>query len=218
MPPLKSAIMSRFVILLGGTLTVTPRLRSQVENARVIAADSGMTHAMPLGLNAELWVGDFDSTSEALAARHSDVAREEHPADKAATDGEIAIDAAILRGASQFVLVGGFGGQADHTFGHAGLVLALAMRGYRALLTSGTEEAYPLLPGEHHLELPPATRLSIIPFVDLTGLDLENVKWPLYQRDVALGSSLTLSNVALGPVRIGLGSGYGLAIAYPSGA
>ncbi|MBL8905839.1 MAG: thiamine diphosphokinase [Rhizobiales bacterium] len=207
--------MSRFVILLGGTLTVTPRLRAQVENARIIAADSGMTHAAPLGLDAELWVGDFDSTSDALAGRYSGIAREVYPADKAATDGEIAIEAAIARGASEFVLVGGFGGQADHTFGHAGLVLALAMRGFPALLTSGTEEAHPLLPGEHRFDLPAGTRLSIVPFADLTGLDLENVKWPLHQRSVPLGSSLTLSNIALGPVRIGLGSGYGLTIAYP---
>ncbi len=162
--------------------------------------------------------GTSNSTTEDLAARHSGVEREVYPAEKAATDGEIAIEAAIARGASEFVLVGGFGGQADHTFGHAGLVLALAMRGYRALLTSGTEEAYPLLAGEHEIDVPPATRLSIVPFVDLTGLDLENVKWPLRQRDVALGSSLTLSNVALGRVHIGLGSGYALAIAYPMGA
>ncbi|MBL8893671.1 MAG: thiamine diphosphokinase, partial [Rhizobiales bacterium] len=91
--------MSRFVILLGGTLTVTPRLISQVENARIIAADSGMTHAAPLGLDAELWVGDFDSTSEALAGRYPEVERDVYPADKAATDGEIAIEAAIVRGA-----------------------------------------------------------------------------------------------------------------------
>jgi len=209
--------MSRFVILLGGTLTVTPRLRTQVENARVIAADSGMVHAATLGLDAELWVGDFDSTSDALADRHRQVEREVYPADKAATDGEIAIEAAIARGARDFILVGGFGGQADHTFGHAGLVLALAMRGYRALLTSGTEEAYPLLPGNHHFDVPAGSRISIVPFVDLAGLDLENVKWPLRQRDVALGSSLTLSNVALGQVRIGLVRGYGLALAYPAG-
>jgi thiamine pyrophosphokinase len=209
--------MSRFVILLGGTLTVTPRLLSQIEGARIIAADSGMAHAATLGLEAELWVGDFDSTDDALAARFRHVAREIHPADKASTDGEIAIAAALARGASDFILVGGFGGQADHTFGHAGLVLGIAQRGYRALLTSGSEEAYPLLPGSHRLDLPAGSRLSIIPFADLKGLDLEGVKWPLHQRAVALGSSLTLSNVAQGNVRIGLASGYGLAIAYPSG-
>jgi thiamine pyrophosphokinase len=61
------------------------------------------------------------------------------------------------------------------------------------------------------------TRFSIIPFADLSGLDLENVRWPLVARDVPLGSTLTLSNIALGPVTIGLKSGYGIAVAYPAG-
>ena len=42
--------MTRFAILLGGNLTVTPRLRQQLAGARVIAADSGMTHAAVLGV------------------------------------------------------------------------------------------------------------------------------------------------------------------------
>ena len=65
--------MSRFVILLGGALILTPRLEKQVRGARAIAADSGMAHAEPLGLDVELWVGDFDSTSEDLARRHTKI-------------------------------------------------------------------------------------------------------------------------------------------------
>jgi thiamine pyrophosphokinase len=41
------------------------------------------------------------------------------------------------------------------------------------------------------------------------------VKWPLVNRSVPLGSTLTLSNVALGPVRLSLRAGHGIAIAYP---
>ena len=65
------------------------------------------------------------------------------------------------------------------------------------------------------LDLPPETRLSIIPFTELQGLDLSGVKWPLSKRDVPVGSTLTLSNVALGPVEISVTTGYGIAIAYP---
>ena len=53
--------MTCFAILLGGDLTVTPRLKSQIRGARVIAADSGMMHAAALHIMPELWVGDFDS-------------------------------------------------------------------------------------------------------------------------------------------------------------
>jgi len=39
--------------------------------------------------------------------------------------------------------------------------------------------------------------------------------WRARQRDVPVGSTLTLSNVALGPVEISVTTGYGIAIAYP---
>ena len=78
-------------------------------------------------------------------------------------------------------------------------------------------EALAVLPGHMEIDLPRGSRVSIIPFADLEGLDLTGVKWPLLQRSVPLGSTLTLSNVALGPVTIALRSGYGIAIAYPAG-
>lgn len=207
--------MSRFTILLGGGLTVTPRLKTQIEGSRFIAADSGMMHAAALRVMPELWVGDFDSAGSELTIQYRDVPRQSFSPEKDATDGAIAVAEALRRGASRIVMLGGLGGQTDHTLGILGQGLQLAKGGISCLMTSGHEEAYPLLPGQMELDLAADTRLSIIAFSDLTGLDLDNVKWPLQQRDVPLGSTLTLSNVAAGAVRIGLGSGYGIAIAYP---
>lgn len=68
--------MTRFAILLGGDLTVTPRLKSQIKGARVIAADSGMMHAAALHIMPELWVGDFDSAGSELTMQYRDVPRE----------------------------------------------------------------------------------------------------------------------------------------------
>ena len=207
--------MSKFAILLGGDLTVTARLRQQIAGARVIAADSGMMHAAALGLVPELWVGDFDSAGSELALQYRDVERQIFPAEKDATDGSIAVAEAAARGATEFILTGGLGGQTDHTAGLLGTALQLARRGMPCLVTSGAEEAHAVLAGETLIDLPPGSRISIIPFSDLDGLDLEGVKWPLVQRQVPLGSTLTLSNIAHGPVRISLNSGYGIAIAYP---
>jgi thiamine pyrophosphokinase len=212
----KGRRMSRFVVLLGGSLSMTPRLQQQVAGARAIAADSGMVHAEPLGLDVELWVGDFDSTGDDLARRYAAVERQAFPAAKNATDGELAVGEALKRGAREIVLVGAFGGQTDHMLGHANLALGLALAGHKTFLTSGREEAYPVLPGTRTIGLPDLTRFSIIPFSDLEGLDLENVRWPLIARNVPLGSTLTLSNIALGPVTIGLKRGYGIAVAYPA--
>ena len=207
--------MTSFAILLGGDLVVTARLRRQIAGARVIAADSGMIHAAALGLIPELWVGDFDSAGSELTLRYRDIPHRRFPAEKDATDGSIAVAEAIARGATRIVLVGGLGGQADHTAGILGTALQVARRGIACLVTSGGEEAWPVLSGGTRIDLPPRSRLSIIPFADFLGLDLEGVKWPLHGRDVPLGSTLTMSNLAHGDVRITLGSGHGIAIAYP---
>lgn len=208
--------MSRFAILLGGSLTVTERLRRQIAGARVIAADQGMVHASALGLTPELWVGDFDSAGSELTVQYRHVPRRVHAAEKDATDGAIAIAEAVGLGAGEIVMVGGMGGQADHVLGHFGQVLDLARRGIASLMTSGEEEAYPLLPGARQLDLPAGSRLSIVAFTDLAGLDLAGVRWPLADRQVPLGSTLTLSNIAHGPVEIGLREGLAVAIAYPA--
>jgi thiamine pyrophosphokinase len=208
--------MSKFAILLGGGLTVTSRLLAQIEGARVIAADSGIMHAASLGVVPELWVGDFDSAGSELAVQYAEIPREAFPPEKDQTDGAIAVDAALARGAKEFIMVGGLGGQADHTLGHFGLMLKLARDGRRSVLTSGDEEAHAVLPGVTALDLAAGVRLSIIPFADLEGLDLTGVRWPLANRTVPLGDTLTLSNVATGAVRIALRQGYGIAIAYPN--
>ncbi|HYM99712.1 MAG TPA: thiamine diphosphokinase, partial [Aestuariivirgaceae bacterium] len=117
--------MSPFTILLNGPIRVTSRLKKQAEGTRTIAADGGIVHAEPLGLDVELWVGDFDSTSEQLAARYAAIPRQKFPTAKDKTDGELATDEAVRRGATALLLIGSFGGQADHTLGHFALALKL---------------------------------------------------------------------------------------------
>ena len=207
--------MSRFVILLGGPVSPTPRLLAQVEGARVLAADSGMAHAKSLHLQPELWIGDFDSAPKKLQREYAHVPRLEFPIEKDATDGELAISHALKEGADDLLLVGGFGGQFDHALAHAGFLLALGKRGITALMTSGTEEAQALF-GEVSLpDLKSGTRLSVVPLSDLVAITITGVKWPLTNRNVPLGSALTLSNIALGPVELSLRAGQALIVTYP---
>jgi thiamine pyrophosphokinase len=207
--------MTRFAILLGGDLTPTERLLGQVSGCRCIAADSGMAHAEALQLAPELWVGDFDSAGTELAQAFSHVPRLVFPENKNATDGELAVEEALKRGASALVLVGGFGGQLDHTLGHMTLLLGLAARGIDAFTTSGHEEAYPLIAHVELDALRPGTRVSVAGFTDLQGLSISGVRWPLQNRDVRLGSSLTLSNECVGPVSISLRGGRAIVLVYP---
>ena len=205
-----------FTILLGGTLVVTDRLRAAVAGTRVIAADGGMRHAAPLWLVPELWVGDFDSTDPALMAQWSGVERQPYPAQKAATDGEIAIGEAIDRGAKRLLLLGALGGErSDHALQHFAQAIALREQGLSVLLSSGEEEAIPLIAGEITIDLPPGSLFSIVGFTTLDGLSITGARYPLDGHRLAFGSSRTISNVATGPVHLTLGAGRGLVLARP---
>jgi thiamine pyrophosphokinase len=208
--------MTTFAILLGGPLRNTSRLADVLSGARFIAADGGMKHAALLGIVPELWVGDFDSVTDGLIEHYQAVERQTYPAEKAMTDGEIAIDEALARGASRLVLAGALGGErTDHSMGHYVNALSLTGKGHHVLLTSGEEEAYPLVPGTLSLDLPAGSLFSIIGFEDLHGLTIENARYPLSDFTLPFGSSRTLSNVAEGAITIRLERGRAMVFARP---
>ena len=205
-----------FTILLGGPLRMTDRLAAQLAGTRVIAADGGMRHAADIGLTPELWVGDFDSTPDALIAAWQHVPREPYPPAKNETDGEIAVAAARMRGARRLLLAGALGGErSDHGFQHLLHALQLAETGLDVVLTSGEEEAVPLLPGETEIDLPKGCLFSVLGLDALTDLSIAGARYPLTRFAVPFGSSRTISNVAEGPVTLTLGTGRAMLLARP---
>lgn len=205
--------MSRFTILLAGPIRPTPTLREAVAASRVIAADRGMTHAPALGVTPELWIGDFDSSDPALSLAFAGVPRETFPHDKDQTDGELAIEAAIARGASELLLVGAFGGpRTDHAFMHLILALRYAATGFGVELFDGRERAMPLRAGLQRFDVTPGTVFSILKFSDLAGLAIRGARWPLAGVDLPFHSILTQSNEALGPIEIELRAGVAIVL------
>lgn len=207
---------TRFTILLGGNLRPTARLRAAITGSRFIAADGGIRHAATLGVTPELWVGDFDSSPEMLSRDFAEVSRMPYPAQKNETDGAIAIGEAIERGARDLMLAGAMGGErSDHALMHLLQALRLAREGLDVTLTSGEEEAYPLLPGRRRLDLPAGSLFSILGFSALTGLTIANARYPLDRHSAPFGSSRTISNVALGAIDLTLESGEAMVLARP---
>jgi thiamine pyrophosphokinase len=208
--------MTRFVILLGGDLVATPRVKRALEGARVIAADSGMRHAAPLSVTPELWTGDFDSVSADLLAAWPDMPREVFPSGKDKTDGELAVDAALARGATSLLLAGAFGGaRADHAYLHLALAMKLFEQGVAVSLTDGAQEGHPLPSGLARFDFAPGTLFSVIGFSELSGLSVRGARWPLKHISMPFGSSLTISNEVTGELEIELTSGRAMLIAHP---
>eukprot|EP00050_Salpingoeca_kvevrii_P008857 m.305528 g.305528 ORF g.305528 m.305528 type:complete len:222 (+) comp17941_c0_seq1:91-756(+) len=206
--------MTKFAVLLGGPIVATPQLRSVVAGARIIAADSGVRHAAALRVVPELWIGDFDSSDEELCRQYADLPREVLNPDKDATDGELALRRALSLGARELVVIGAFGGaRTDHTIVHMTMACRLAIEHVVPIvLTSGAEEALPLVPGtEMSLDLPAGTVFSIVAFSAITNIAICGGRWALDHIDVPFGSSLLVSNEAAGgPLCVSLEAGTAL--------
>lgn len=114
------------IVLAGGEMA--PLERPLPAADLVIAADSGLDHAVGAGIAVDLVIGDLDSVSaDALAAaRAAGVAVEQHPPDKDATDLELALAAAVRHGAAHIVVLGGGGGRIDHLLANAMLLASPA--------------------------------------------------------------------------------------------
>jgi len=208
--------MTTFTILLGGELVATPRLSAQIAGSRVIAADSGILHAAALGLAPELWAGDFDSVTKEERAAFGHIPQMEFPSEKDMTDGELAIDEAIRRGATRLVMAGAFGGaRADHAYLHLAAAVSLSERGLDVLLTSGNQEGVPLMAGPPAtFDYAPGTLFSVVGFTDIAGLTISGVRWPLTDRHVPFGSSLTISNIVTGRLEVALAGGRAVLVAH----
>ena len=119
-------MLEEIVVVVSGGNPPASHAASHVPiGAPVIAADRGLDHALALGLDVTVAVGDFDSvTTEALAAaEQAGVRIERHPPDKDATDLELALDAAIGMAPERILVLAGAGGRLDHELS-ALLVLA----------------------------------------------------------------------------------------------
>lgn len=206
----------RFVILLAGDLSVDDRINALCHSARVIAADSGISHAKALGVTPELWVGDFDSSPPELVEHYNHVEKLTFERQKDETDGSLAIKAALERGADEIVLLGPTGGtRFDHSLGILFEMLAWHEQGVQVFASTGDEEYWPIVDERVELELPKGCLFSILGLTPLRGLTIEGAKYPLQNIDVEFGSTHTLSNVVERNLNINITSGRAIIIARP---
>jgi thiamine pyrophosphokinase len=172
-----------------------------LERALVVAADSGLDGARRLGLAPDLVVGDMDSVEAAslAAAERAGVPVERHPAAKDATDLDLALDAALARGARRIVAVTGAGDRFDHALAVALSLAAprlagVAVEGWigRARLWVVRDEA--VLVGQ------PGALVSLLPVHGpARGITTEGLLYPLAGEDLAPGTTRGVSNEMTDP-------------------
>ena len=173
--------------------------------SEVIAADGGARHAARLGLSIDLWVGDADSLGEdglaALVA--SGVPIERSRPDKDVSDTELAIDAAIRRGAASIVIVGALGGsRIDHALANINLLARPDLLGRASILDGRSKLTCVgfVGPGDEtaHLDLVggPGDLVSLQPVdAEVDGVTTDGLVYVLADEPLRLGSTRGLSNV-----------------------
>ena len=165
----------------------------------VIAADSGATWLEAQGIRPNLVIGDMDSVDPALLERLAaeGVTIERHPADKDASDAELAVERAIHAGADEVVVLGALGGERlDHELANLLLLADPAWRGTDLRIVRGGTVARALHGGERmSLTAAEDSLVTLLPIGgDATGVTTEGLEYALAGETLRIGRSRGLSN------------------------
>jgi len=178
----------------------------------VIAADGGAE----LGWPVDLVVGDLDSISAETLARVENVER--HPAEKDATDLELALAAALRLDPERILVLGGAGGRLDHLLGGLLLLAADAYAGVQVDAQFGAAAVH-VVRGERMLLGEPGELISLFAVHGAaSGIVTDGLVYPLRGEALEPSSTRGVSNVfATREARIAVQRGVVLAVR-PSGS
>ncbi|HEX7950451.1 MAG TPA: thiamine diphosphokinase [Candidatus Limnocylindrales bacterium] len=172
----------------------------------VIAADGGARHAATLGVTIDVWVGDGDSVDPATLVALADrgIPIERSRPDKDESDTELAVLAALRRGADGLVIVGALGGERiDHSLANIGLLALPALAARPTVLLDGRSRiALIQAPGpsgravERSLPGRPGDVVSLLPLgPGVAGVTTSGLAYPLRDEPLPEGPARGLSNV-----------------------
>ena len=184
----------------------------------VIAADSGAHWLDAWGIPPDLVLGDMDSIDPRLLERlvAQGIVVERHPAEKDASDVELAVSRAVATGADQVVILGALGGErVDHELANLMLLVDRRWDGIDVRAVKG-DTTVRALRGEARLELDGSAGglVSLLPLGgDATGVQTVGLRYQLDGETLKSGRSRGLSNeIDTAPASVSLKGGAMLVI------
>lgn len=164
----------------------------------VVAVDGGLRHLHQLGAEPDWIIGDLDSISSSLLQAYSSVRQMVYPAQKDATDFELALRYLQERGTTHVTLLGFTGGRLDHVLTNL-LLLGLPDWTFQIELLYA-HGAGRVVSFSHSFRqaLDVDSKLSLIPLCDkVSGITTSGLKYPLDNATMTMGSSLGMSNLVV---------------------
>ncbi len=174
--------MQRVIIFANGELPNLNKVQSLVQNADyIICADGGTRHALALGIQPNLIIGDMDSAEKGALRKleGEDVNVELYPQDKNETDLELAINRAIELKPKQIVIVAALGGRLDQTLANITLLTDPRLSNFDVRLDDGVEEIF-LCRDQVEVHGRSGDIVSLIPWQgEVSEVQTKNLKWVL---------------------------------------
>lgn len=232
------SIPNRALVFIGGDLSrpaeVLPvdGLAAERPGTVVVAVDSGLHLAAALGVVVHHVVGDMDSVAPDLLhlAQTAGAALHAYPADKDATDLELALDLVVaLLGPTRtdarrmagrrpsILVVGGGGGRLDHLLADLLMLTAPRLADFDVTARFGPATVSVARPGvPTTVRGRPRDQVSLLPLHgEALGTTTTGLRWPLVDGFLTPGTSRAVSNELVdGEARITLARGV-LAVVQP---
>jgi len=224
------------VLLVGGDEADWSGSPSLVEAAAVpsgavvVAADSGLHVAAALGLRVDHLVGDLDSADRpaVVAAERAGTVVHRHPADKDATDSELALDLVLELAATvsdqfevapaegdegpggpspsggeqvELLVLGGGGGRLDHLLADVFALASPRLLPLEITARFGGATVTVVRPGRpRRVHGRGGEQVSLLPMSGRArGVTTDALRWPLVDADLGVGTTRGVSNEMLGP-------------------
>jgi thiamine pyrophosphokinase len=187
------------VVVLSGGDPLGPEVPAAavlIPGSYVVAADSGIEHALAQGWPIDLAVGDFDSVDpDALARVAADgVIIDRHPTAKDATDLELALAAGAARRPDELVVVGGAGGRLDHLIGGLLALTNDALAEIRVSALVGPARVF-VVRDLVELEADLGALVTLVPIGGpARGITTHGLRYPLLDEDLLTASTRGVSN------------------------
>lgn len=196
-------IQNNTALIFAGGNAPLPHLSEFLPQAQWrIAADSGLDHALALGVTPDVVVGDSDSVSdEALALAHSlEIEFISAPADKDFTDTELALSHAVHLGAQKIIVVSAGGGRFDHAHGLLASLFHPEWAHIHIEAFIDTAHVFALHgPGSLHIEGKQNSLIALHAMNGIAhGISTEGLRWQLHNESLAPWVSRGVSNELIG--------------------
>ena len=197
--------MRRCLVITGGTIDLdfAGSFLKRETFDKVIAVDAGLECAMALGLVPDMVVGDFDTVKPEVLERFramEHIIWDVHQPEKDETDTELALMKAQAIGSDEIAVLGATGGRMDHMLGNIHLLYPCLQKGIHAWLADPQNKIY-LIDGAREFCRKDlwGKYISFLPLTEqVNGITLEGFRYPLYEKDIEIGTSLCISNELTG--------------------